>query len=69
VEIAGAKMVSLVGNALIQNSASWDGQLYRPLSTSDSLIKEEIRLIPYFAWGNRGKSEMSVWIPLNKSEN
>lgn len=22
------------------------------------------RLIPYFAWGNRGPSEMSVWIPL-----
>jgi DUF1680 family protein len=22
------------------------------------------RLIPYFAWGNRGASEMSVWLPL-----
>jgi DUF1680 family protein len=23
-----------------------------------------VRLIPYFAWGNRGPSEMSVWLPL-----
>ena len=24
----------------------------------------DIRLIPYYAWGNRGISEMSVWLPL-----
>ena len=24
---------------------------------------QKIRLIPYYAWGNRGKSEMTVWIP------
>ena len=23
-----------------------------------------IRLIPYYAWGNRGKGEMTVWMPL-----
>jgi len=23
-----------------------------------------VRLIPYFAWGNRGRSEMSVWLPV-----
>ena len=22
------------------------------------------RLVPYFAWGNRGAGEMSVWLPL-----
>ena len=25
---------------------------------------EDLRLIPYYAWGNRGRSEMSVWLPL-----
>ncbi len=24
------------------------------------------RLIPYYAWGNRGRSEMSVWIPVQE---
>jgi hypothetical protein len=26
----------------------------------------KIRLIPYFAWGNRGKADMTVWMPLAK---
>ena len=24
----------------------------------------DLKLIPYYAWGNRGKSEMTVWLPL-----
>ena len=24
----------------------------------------EIKMIPYYAWANRGKSEMTVWLPL-----
>jgi DUF1680 family protein len=61
--------VALEGKALFQDSGSWEGRLYRPLSSSVSLEEVEISLIPYFAWGNRGTSEMSVWMPLNKLEN
>lgn len=68
-EIEGTKLVALEGKALFQNSGSWEGRLYRPLSSSVSLEEVEISLIPYFAWGNRGTSEMSVWMPLNKLEN
>ena len=25
---------------------------------------ETLTLIPYYAWGNRGKGEMTVWMPL-----
>lgn len=40
---------------------SWDKKLYKPISAKDS--KEySIKLIPYFAWGNNGKGEMSVWL-------
>ncbi|GAB3398393.1 glycoside hydrolase family 127 protein [Humibacter soli] len=39
------------------------GSLYEDLS-DDDLETVETRLIPYFAWGNRGASEMSVWIPV-----
>jgi DUF1680 family protein len=39
------------------------GVLYRPW------IKEPVqplntRLVPYFAWANRGPSTMSVWLPV-----
>ena len=41
----------------------WDGQLYRELSKEPSK-PTEIELIPYYAWGNRGPSEMTVWMPI-----
>ncbi|WP_197135658.1 glycoside hydrolase family 127 protein [Crateriforma conspicua] len=53
----------LVGQALVRKQADWTGRLYRPLRPSR---KETIpiRLIPYFAWSNRGPSAMSVWLPV-----
>jgi DUF1680 family protein len=65
-EIKGSKTMALEGTALLQKSDHWEGSLYRQLSTSNALEDVEIRLIPYFAWGNRGHSEMSVWMPVNK---
>ena len=32
----------------------------------DKKEKVKIRLVPYYAWGNRGKANMSVWIPLSR---
>jgi DUF1680 family protein len=40
----------------------WSDALYRRLSPLQS-EKVDIRLIPYYAWGNRGDSEMTVWLP------
>jgi DUF1680 family protein len=52
----------LKGNVYVVESKSWDGQLYR--RALPSRIREiETQFIPYFAWDNRGKSEMSVWLP------
>ena len=45
---------------------AWEGRLYRPVEEagSDGATKPiAIRLIPYYAWANRGKSEMTVWMP------
>jgi DUF1680 family protein len=44
-------------------SGDWDGKLYR---SRDGRRDREIaaRLIPYYAWSNRGASEMSVWLPV-----
>jgi DUF1680 family protein len=56
--------VTLIDTTGIERHASdWNAQLYRPLA---STVRKPIKLqfIPYFAWGNRGDSEMSVWLPL-----
>ncbi|MCA9214448.1 MAG: glycoside hydrolase family 127 protein [Planctomycetales bacterium] len=41
----------------------WASSLYRQLQNRQTR-KIETQFIPYFAWANRGDSEMSVWIPL-----
>jgi uncharacterized protein len=52
----------LEGTAAVQSSGDWSGQLYREAHVAE-LRPLPIRLIPYFAWGNRGVSEMTVWLP------
>ncbi|MBN2182409.1 MAG: glycoside hydrolase family 127 protein [Sedimentisphaerales bacterium] len=51
------------GKAHVFAGGDWSDTLYRPLT--DKQPKEvDIRLIPYYVWDNRGKSEMTVWLPL-----
>ncbi len=59
--IDGHRVVGLEGEVLVRNETSWTNTLYRKASTTSQ--KKKIRLIPYYAWGNRGHSEMSVWMP------
>ncbi len=59
--------VVLEGAAHARTNANWSGQLYRELKpVKPTPIK--LRLIPYSLWANRGVSEMSVWLPLNRSD-
>ena len=53
----------LEGKVLARSSGDWSGRLYRELR-AEPARSVEARFIPYFAWGNRGKSEMTVWLPL-----
>lgn len=64
VTIDGATMMSLQGTAKMIEPKTWTNVLYRPVSTTSTTIP--ITLIPYYAWGNRGHSEMSVWLPLSR---
>jgi DUF1680 family protein len=43
----------------------WTGELYREFKPS-APRPIEMRLIPYYAWANRGSSEMTVWMPLGR---
>jgi DUF1680 family protein len=55
----------LEGRAEAWPEVKWSGQLYRALpDMSPTAI--DLKLIPYYAWGNRGRSEMTVWMPLGR---
>jgi DUF1680 family protein len=62
--IDGAMMMSLEGDAKVITSNNWKNTLYQPINKANETTT--IKLIPYFAWGNRGHSEMSVWLPLSR---
>ncbi|MGE4587206.1 MAG: glycoside hydrolase family 127 protein [Mangrovibacterium sp.] len=63
IEIQGAKLVALEGNGLLLDRNNWKHRLYG-LIQDDAPEQIPVRLIPYFAWDNRGAGDMSVWIPL-----
>lgn len=56
-------ILALEGEAWYRPEAPWENDLYRPLSPS-ALQPMPVRMIPYFAWNNRGPAAMSVWLPL-----
>lgn len=59
IQIENREILSLKTNAYGKDD-NWDHILYRPISPTKNRFS--IRLIPYYAWGNRGNSEMSVWL-------
>ncbi len=62
VTISGHEMVALEGDAVLVNSDAWDNNsLYRDLRVRKQQ-KVRIRLIPYYAWDNRGIQDMSIWL-------
>ena len=52
----------LTGEARILQKTDWKNELYREVNTTTTAIK--IKLIPYYAWANRGETDMTVWMPL-----
>lgn len=60
--ISGSRIKALEGEVINRSEASWKGLLYREATAKKQTVK--VRLIPYYAWGNRGKSEMTVWMPV-----
>lgn len=61
-ELGGRRVVALETDAVVLPTGDGD-ELYADVEDAP-LRTARIRLIPYFAWGNRGASEMSVWLPL-----
>lgn len=64
VEVEGSPIQMLELPALSIDRPSWSEQeLYRPASLRQPR-PITLRMIPYYAWGNRGDTEMTVWIPV-----
>ena len=61
-ELAGHRIVALEADIAVLPGAS-SGALYEDVADG-AVGAASARLIPYFAWGNRGPSEMSVWMPV-----
>jgi hypothetical protein len=62
--LSGHEMTALEGEAILVNQEEWDNQtLYREIHPTNKK-KVKIRLIPYYAWDNRGIQDMSLWLPL-----
>ena len=57
-------VVTLDGTVQAREIQNWNGQLYREFQPRRAKAVKT-RFIPYSVWGNRGPSEMSVWLPLN----
>ena len=63
ISIENSPITVLRGDAVLANNTNWDKKLYQPI-TSMQDKKVPVQLVPYYAWGNRGHTDMSVWMPL-----
>jgi DUF1680 family protein len=61
--IENSPIMSLRGDAVLIDNSDWSKKLYREVS-ADAPKTIPVRLVPYYAWGNRGHGDMSVWLPL-----
>lgn len=61
-KIDNGNVMALTGEAKILQNSNWNNTLYKEVNTKATPIK--IKLIPYYAWANRGQTDMTVWMPL-----
>ena len=66
IKIANSDIMSLNGIADLRNENNWSDKLYKEVSLANAGTKLNIRLIPYYAWDNRGHTNMETWIPFDR---
>jgi len=59
-------VVTLTGEGAVVEDSCDRGPLYQPAGAWKDLSRRgaTVKLIPYYAWANRGTSDMTVWMPL-----
>lgn len=63
-KIDNAAILALTGEARVLLPNNWKNKLYKELNAVSKSVT--IKLIPYYAWANRGQSDMTVWMPLQR---
>lgn len=63
-ELEGFPMIALRTEAVVPKKEGWDREALYQEITVNGFEKEKIRMIPYFAWDNRGFGEMRIWMPV-----
>ncbi len=61
--LLGEHLTVLEGRAVHFPQVEWSRHLYRNLQNPEP-EPIDIRLVPYYAWGNRAEGEMTVWLSL-----
>lgn len=61
-KIGDGNIMALTGEARLVDQNQWNNTLYKEVNTKLKTV--QIKLIPYYAWANRGKTDMTVWMPL-----
>ena len=58
-------VMTLDAKGFHESRENWQGKLYRRVEAGKvpSRTNVTLKAIPYYAWANRGKYPMSVWIP------
>jgi uncharacterized protein len=62
IKIVNSDIMELEGNAEVIEKNDWKDKLYKEVSQKEP-VTVPIKLVPYYAWGNRGHAEMTVWMP------
>ena len=63
-DIVNTTVTTVTLPAVVYPEENWDQQtLYREVTPS-APRPIELEFVPYYAWGNRGDTEMTVWLPL-----
>ncbi|TDH27501.1 glycoside hydrolase family 127 protein [Segetibacter sp. 3557_3] len=65
VKIANSDVMILEGKAKVIGQKDWKGTLYKEVSDKDP-VEVPVKLVPYYAWGNRAFGDMSVWLRLSR---
>ena len=61
-KVDNGNVMALTGEARLLQGNNWKNTLYKEVNRTVKPVK--IKLIPYYAWANRGKTDMTVWMPL-----
>ena len=59
--ISGSNIMVLQGKAMAVQNGEWKNELYKEVSPVNT-APVNIRLVPYYAWGNRKFGDMAVWL-------